>query len=170
MACAVVYYSLEGSTKAVAERLAKELDASLIAIESEKKYPTSGFAKFMVGGKDALFGTLPKLKPYSFDDGAFDTVVIATPVWADKASAPMRAFLAEHKLDGKKVGAAILSASGDASKCVADLAKSLGRSADELTTMSLKSDEAQDSRVVANAVSGFAQNLLRGTKRSSGAF
>lgn len=170
MACAVVFYSLEGSTKAVAERLAKELDAKLITIESEKNYPTSGFAKFMVGGKDALFGTLPKLKPYSFDDAAYDTVVLATPVWADHAAAPMRAFLAEHKLEGKKVGAAILSGSGDASKCVADIAKSLGRSVDGITTMSMKNEEAQDTRAVANAVSGFAQNLLRGTKRSSGAF
>ena len=170
MACAVVCYSLEGSTKAVAERLAKELDAEIIGIESEKAYPTSGLVKFMAGGKDAIFNVMPKLKPYTFDDAAYDTVVIATPVWADHAAAPMRAFLAEHKLAGAKVGAAIVSGSGDAAKCAADIAKSLGRPVDELAVMSLSTKEAQDARVVANAVSGFAQNLLRGTKRSSGAF
>ena len=170
MASAVVFYSLEGTTKTVAERLAKELDAKLIAIEPEKAYPTSGFAKFMKGGKDVLFNTMPKLKAYSFDDAAYDTVVIATPVWAGKAAAPMRTFISEHKLDGAKVGVAVLSGSGDATGCVADIAKSLGCTSDELVIMSLKSDEAQDARVVANAVSGFAQNLLRGTKRSSGAF
>ena len=68
------------------------------------------------------------------------------------------------------MGAAIISGSGEASKCVDDIAKILGRSADELVVMSLSTKEAQDTRVVANAVSGFAQNLLRGTKRTSGAF
>lgn len=170
MARAVVFYSLEGTTKAVAERLAKELDATLIEIESEKKYPTSGIAKFMVGGKDTVFGVAPKLKPYTFDDGAFDTVVLACPVWAGKAAAPMRAFLGEHKLDKAKVGVGVLSGSGDASGCVADIASRLGRPTEELVTMSLSSEQAKDARTVANAVSTFKERLLQGTTRSSGAF
>ena len=51
----IVYYSLEGSTKMIAEKLAEKTGADLLEIRSVKKYPTKGPAKFIVGGKDAAF-------------------------------------------------------------------------------------------------------------------
>ena len=170
MARAVVFYSLEGSTKKVANRLAKELGATLVELDTEKAYPTTGLAKFMKGGMDAIFGLAPKLKPYAFDDAAYDVVVLACPVWAGKAAAPMQAFLAEHKLANAKVGLAAVSGGGDASGCVADVAKRLGRQDGELAIMSMTSAEAQDPEALAKAASSFSQTLLHGKKLSSGAF
>ena len=170
MARAVVFYSLEGSTQKVAKCLAKELGATLIELHTEKAYPTSGLTKFMKGGMDAIFGLAPKLKPYDFDDAAFDMVVLACPVWAGKAAAPMQAFLAEHKLADAKVGLAAVSGGGDASGCVADVAKRLGRQASELVTMSMTSAETQDPDAIAKAASSFSQTLIHGKKLSSGAF
>ena len=42
MRAAVVYYSLEGNTRAAAERLAKRLGAKLVEVKTTKAYPRKG--------------------------------------------------------------------------------------------------------------------------------
>ena len=53
----VVYYSLDGNTKAAAERIAGDLGCDVCAVEPEKPIPDKGFKKFLWGGK-AAFATV----------------------------------------------------------------------------------------------------------------
>ena len=106
MKTAVVYYSLTGNAEYAAGIAAKELDADLIKIAPKKEYPKKGLGKFFHGGKDASFGLKPELLPYDFNADAYDTVVLATPVWASNITPPMRTFITDNreKLSGKKLG------------------------------------------------------------------
>lgn len=97
MKTAVVYYSLTGNTEYAAGLIAKELGADLIRIAPKKEYPKKGLGKFFHGGKDAAFEKTPSLLPYDFDADEYDTVVLATPVWASSITPPMRTFVTENK-------------------------------------------------------------------------
>lgn len=107
MKTAIVYYSMSGNTKLVAEQMAADLNADLIPLVPIKTYPDSGFKKFFWGGKSAVMGEKPALEPYVFDAIAYDLVVFGSPVWAGTFSPPLRTFLHQHRdeLQGKRLGA-----------------------------------------------------------------
>ena len=56
MKTAVVYYSMSGNTKLIAEKIAGDLNADLIEIFPENSYPDKGFRKYFWGGKSAVMG------------------------------------------------------------------------------------------------------------------
>ena len=75
MKTAVVYYSMSGNTKLIAEKIAGDLNADLIEIFPENSYPDKGFRKYFWGGKSAVMGDKPKLMPYEFSADKYDTIV-----------------------------------------------------------------------------------------------
>ena len=107
MKAAIVYYSMSGNTKLVAEQMAADLNADLIPLVPIKTYPDSGFKKIFWGGKSAVMGEKPKLEPYAFDASAYDQVVFGSPVWAGTFAPPLRTFLHQHRdeLQGKRLAA-----------------------------------------------------------------
>lgn len=159
MRTAVVYYSLEGNTRAAAERLASRLGAQTFEVKTVKAYPRKGLAKFLAGGKDAMFGALPSIEALEMDPSEFDLVVIAVPVWAGKAAAPINSFLQGRSFGGTKVALVVASASGDAQSCVQDLAKKLGKNASGIATLSLKNPGKMPEAELAEAVDRFAEQL-----------
>jgi flavodoxin len=103
MKAAVVYFSLEGNTKHVAEKIGKELDADVIPLIPANPYPTGKSSKFFWGGKSATFKEKPKLQPYQFDANAYDVIILGTPIWAGTFAPPLRTFLRDNKLEEKRV-------------------------------------------------------------------
>lgn len=97
MKTAVVYYSLSGNAKYVAEKISENLSCDIIEIDSEKSYEAPGLASYYLGGKDAVSGLSPKLKPYTFNGADYDQVILCSPVWALRLAAPMKTFLEENK-------------------------------------------------------------------------
>lgn len=86
----VVYYSLTGHTRRVAERLARLLDASALAItEPVSRKGMTGYLRSLfeaVAGRDAAIEPPPR------DPAAYDLVIIGTPVWGWHLSSPVRAL------------------------------------------------------------------------------
>ena len=117
MNTAIVYFSLEGNTKYVAEKIAKSPDADIIKLIPVKEYPTGKVSKFFWGGKSATFKEIPKLETYRFDSKNYDLVLLGTPIWAGTIAPPLRTFIRENKLAGKKVAFFACSGGGSAEKC-----------------------------------------------------
>ena len=103
MKAAVVYFSLEGNTKHVAEKIGKELDADVIPLIPVKAYPTGNSSKYFWGGKSATFKEKPKLQPYRFNAKDYDVIVLGTPIWAGTFAPPLRTFLRDNKLEETRV-------------------------------------------------------------------
>lgn len=156
MRTAVIYYSLEGNTRAAATKLAQELDADIFEVRTVKAYPTKGLAKFLKGGKDALFGALPKVDQLNVDPSTYDLVVLAFPLWAGKAAAPINSVVDKLDFGTARVALVVSSASGDVGSCEKDIANKLGRPAGSITTASLtnpgKMTEAELSNKIENLV------------------
>ena len=118
MKTAVVYYSLQGNIRYVAEKVAKELGADNIELVPVKAYPDKGMKKFIWGGSAVTFKKKPELEPYDFNADDYDMVIIATPVWAGSFTPPIRTFLEDNDLTGKKIAVIASSAGGNSAKCI----------------------------------------------------
>lgn len=123
MKTAIVYYSLTGNCRYAAKMAARRLEADLIGIEPLKAYPESGFMKFFVGGKSAVMGERPALKPYDFDAELYERVIFCFPVWAGNVTPPVRTFIEENlsSLKGKKLAAILCHSGGGGSKTLEKL-------------------------------------------------
>ena len=118
MKTAVVYYSMHGNVRYVAEKVAKGLGADLIEIKPVKAYPDKGAMQFIWGGSAVTFKKKPDLEPYSFNASDYDLVIIGTPVWASNFTPPLRTFFENNDLTGKKIAAIVTSGGGDSAKCL----------------------------------------------------
>ena len=127
MKTAVVYYSMSGNCEYTAEKIAQALDADLIRLEPQKAYPDSGARKFLWGGKSAVMGEAPALKPYKFEASAYDRIIFGFPVWAANPTPPIRTFIRDNKngLSGKKFAAFACQSGNGAEKALAKLKKML---------------------------------------------
>ena len=127
MKTAVVYYSMSGNCEYTAKKIAKAMDADLIRLEPVKAYPDSGARKFLWGGKSAVMGEAPALKPYQFQAQAYDRIIFGFPVWASLPTPPLRTFIRENegKLKGKKLAAFACQSGNGAEKALAKLKKML---------------------------------------------
>ena len=125
----IVYYSLEGNTAYAAEKISAALGADLLRIEPVKTYPRSGFRKFFWGGKSAVMAETPELQPYAFNADAYDRVVFGFPVWAGNVTPPIRTFVKENDLSGKRIAAFACQSGAGAEKAFGKLKAALGTGA-----------------------------------------
>lgn len=113
-----------------------------------KKYPTGKVSKFFWCGKSAAFKESPKLQAYRFDSTKYDLVLLGTPIWAGTFTPPLRTFLRENKLTGKKVALFACCSGGSSEKCFEQLRKEIS----DCTVLSMlrlidpvKNDNPEDS-------------------------
>ena len=122
----IVYYSLEGNTDFIAQRIARKIGAGLLRIKPEKQYPKSGFGKFFWGGKSAVMAETPELCPYEFDPSSVGSIVFGFPVWAGNLTPPIRTFIRDNDLKGKKIAVFACQSGSGAEKAFAKLRSALG--------------------------------------------
>lgn len=94
----VVYYSLSGNTRKVAETAARELGADIAQV----KAPHGLYAARGAGFWRAIFHNLLGRQPAIEVVGGgqpegYDLVVVLAPVWASHAAAPIRTYLAQSR-------------------------------------------------------------------------
>ena len=128
MSTAIVYYSMHGNSEMVAEKIAAKLGADVIKIEPDKAYPDKGAKKFLWGGKSAVMGEQPVLKPYKFDADKYDSIILGFPVWASRPAPPINTFLSEQmsKLSGKKIAVFACQSGNGAEKAFERIKKMIG--------------------------------------------
>ncbi len=121
----VVYYSLNGNTKEAAEKIAKEVGADLLELETARKIPEKGFGKFFAGGAQASFGFCPKLKSFDIDLEKYDALILGTPIWASVNAPAVNTFLKKNKIGERVIAVFTCSGGGDQGKCIQKLADKL---------------------------------------------
>ena len=127
MRTAIVYYSMSGNTRFVAERIAEKVNADIIRIQPIKSYPNQGVKKFIWGGKSAVMGEKPQLEPYEFKLGQYDRIIFGTPVWASNFAPPIRTFIHDNRsVLEKKIAVFMCFSGGGADKAMDKMKKYIG--------------------------------------------
>lgn len=76
----ILYYTMNGSTKTEAERLAKENNGVLCPVKETKK--RTMLSTFLTGCPSALKRKASKIQPLEYDLKDFDRIIIGSPIWA----------------------------------------------------------------------------------------
>ena len=127
MKTAIVYYSMSGNTKYVADKIAEKLGAAIIRIEPVKADPDEGAKKFIWGGKSAVMGEKPALQPYEFSVEKYDSIILGTPVWTSNFVPPIRTFIKENPdIHGKKLAVFTCFSGSGADKAIEKMKKYIG--------------------------------------------
>ena len=122
----IVFFSLEGNTEYAAGRIAAELGADLLRLIPVKDYPDAGFRKFLWAGKSAVMAETPKLRPYTFSSAEYGRIVFGFPVWAGNVTPPIRTFVRDNDLTGKRIAAFACEGGSGAEKAFGKLKDCLG--------------------------------------------
>ncbi|MDD5455903.1 MAG: flavodoxin [Candidatus Margulisbacteria bacterium] len=97
----VVYYSKTGTTKKLAERLAKELKADIEGLIDKKK--RSGIMGWLIAGRDGMKRIATDIEPIKNKPANYDLVLIGGPLWGFTGVAPAtRTYLLQNKDKIKK--------------------------------------------------------------------
>ncbi len=99
----VVYYSLTGNTKRMAEIVAEELDARVQPLVPLNDIPRRGLRKYWHAARQTFGKACPELQPLEHDPQTFDRLVIGTPVWAGSYAPALRSFLSACRIEKKEV-------------------------------------------------------------------
>lgn len=121
----VVFYSLEGHTKFIADIISEELDCDLLELRPKKEIPKTGFRKYLWGGKSALFNEKPSLINRTPNLNEYDTIFIGTPIWAGTYAPPVNTFISENKISEKNIVFFACHGGGGAKKCFDKLENAL---------------------------------------------
>lgn len=156
----IVYYSMSGNAKQVAEKIARQTGADILALIPVKHYPDKGFKKFIWGGKSAVMGEKPALQPYSFDADKYDTVIFGTPVWASSFAPPLRTFIETHReaLRQKQKAAYVCFMGSGGQKALDKLRKALDTE-QLLAEMALINPKEHDNTETNKTIEDFCRRL-----------
>lgn len=99
----VVFYSLEGNTKLIADIIAKKINADILELKPKKKYHNSGFKKYFWGGRSVLFKEKPELLSYDINIDHYENIFIGTPIWVGTYAPPYNTFLNQESICDKNI-------------------------------------------------------------------
>lgn len=97
----ILYYSFEGNTHLIAQLIAEQTGATLLALQPQQEIMTKSPLKYVLGGKQSLFKAKPPLQPLTTNPADYDLIFVGTPVWAWTFAPVFNTFFAEHQLTGK---------------------------------------------------------------------
>ncbi|MCJ7669719.1 MAG: flavodoxin, partial [Dehalococcoidia bacterium] len=97
----VVYYSLTGKTRLVAQVIAEALNATLLEIEERRPIPwpfvylSGSFAAFMNRGS--------KINPVDVDLKQYERIFIGSPIWAYRPAPAINSFIHQTNFEGRSI-------------------------------------------------------------------
>ncbi len=98
----IIFYSLEGNTKFLAESISSTIGADTFEIKTTKEMGT-GFMKYFWGGKQVMMKEKPEILSFDKNLADYEMILIGSPVWASTFAPALYTFLNNNKIAGKKV-------------------------------------------------------------------
>lgn len=119
----VLYYSLTGNTKMVAEEIARNVGADIEAIEAVDPYDTNFEACIQRCMQEREQGVLPEIRPAAANVADYDVIFLGYPVWFGTYAPPVIKWLEGVDLSGKKIVPFCTFGSGGLESSVEELRK-----------------------------------------------
>ena len=133
----IIFYSRTGTTKKVAENIAKILKADIEEIFDNKN--RIGVLGYINAGKDASFKRLTSIKKLEKDSSKYDLLIIGTPIWAGNITPAVRTYISDKKFN--KVAFFITAGGGECKNALIELSE---LTTNPLATLELSTKEVQN--------------------------
>ena len=98
----IVYYSLSGNTRDLAEKIQQQTNADLYEIKTKEELP-SGVSLYSSIKKQVKSGNYPELQGEFPDFESYDLIFVGAPVWWYTVATPVLSFLEKADFKNKYV-------------------------------------------------------------------
>jgi flavodoxin len=126
----IVFFSLTGNTRKIAQAISEELNGTLEEIQDTRN--RNGIAGYLLSIMEAIFKKRSKIQEVKHDPSAYDLVIIGTPVWAFNISSPVRTYLEQKKNSINEAAFFVTCTASGGKKVLQDMTNLYGKKASAL--------------------------------------
>ena len=147
----VVYYSLTGKTKLVAQVIAEALNATLVEIK-ETKPRKLGPLVYLIGGFAALMNKGSKINPIDVDLKQHERIFIGSPIWNSRPAPAVNSFIYQTNFEGRSIIPFFTMGGDNSEKALANITAKIERSQGKVAgSFAITSYGASDEEITARA-------------------
>jgi len=147
----VVYYSLTGKTKLVAQVIAEALNATLVEI-TETKPRKLGPSFYAIGGFGATMNRGSKINPIDIDLEQHETIFIGSPIWNSRPAPAINSFIYQTNFEGRSIIPFFTMYGDNPEKSLANITAKIEKSQGKVAgSFAIKSYKVSDEEIVARA-------------------
>lgn len=146
----VVYYSLTGKTRLVAQAIAETLNAPLVEIQESRPIPmpfvylSGGFAAFTNRGR--------KICPIEVDIKQYDSIFVGSPIWASRPTPAINSFIYQANLEGQSIVPFFTMGGDSAENALANIRAKIEKNGGKVTgSFAITSYKVSDEEIIARA-------------------
>ncbi len=99
----VIYYSLEGNCRFLANTIADELHSDILEVKPVNKSKSINYEKLKTI-RNVIFRVKPQVEIVDLNFDKYDLIFLGTPVRGRSFCPEIGAFLKKHVISGKKIG------------------------------------------------------------------
>jgi flavodoxin len=153
----VVYYSLTGRTKLVAQTIAEALNATLVEITETKPRKLGPFV-YLIGGLGAVMNRGSKINPTNVDLKEYDRIFVGSPTWASRPVPAINAFIYQTNFEGRSVIPFFTMSGKDAKAALANITAKIEKSGGKVAgSFAITSYKVSDEEITARAREAIKQ-------------
>jgi len=146
----VVYYSLTGKTRLVAQVIAEALNAVLVEIEERRPIPIPFV--YLGGGFAATIDRGREINPIDVDVKQYDRIFIGSPIWNSRPAPAINSFIYQANFEGRSI-IPFFTMRGDSSeKALANITAKIEKSQGKVVgSFAITSYRVSDEEIIARA-------------------
>jgi len=146
----VVYYSLTGKTRLVAEAIAEALNATLVEIEERRPIPFPFV--YLSGGFAAFTNRGSKINPIDVDLKQYERIFVGSPVWAYRPAPAINSFIYKTNFEGRSVIPFFTMGGDDSKKALANMTTKIEKRQGKVAgSFAITSYKVSDGQIIARA-------------------
>jgi len=147
----VVYYSLTGKTKLVAQVIAEALNAALVEIK-ETKPRKLGPLLYLIGGFAATINRGSRINPVDVEPKQYERIFIGSPIWNSRPAPAINSFIYKTNLEDRSIIPFFAMAGDNAEKALANITAKIEKSQGKVVgSFAITSYKVSDEEIIARA-------------------
>ena len=123
----VVYYSLTGKTRLIAQTIAQALSATLVEIREKKPRKLGPFI-YLIGGFGAITNRTSKINPVDIGSNQCESIFIGSPIWASRPTPGVNSFIYQTDFEDRDIIPFFTMGGDNANKAVANITAKIEKS------------------------------------------
>jgi flavodoxin len=146
----VVYYSMTGKTKLVAQAIAEALNATPVEITERRPIPMPFV--YLSGGFRAITNRGSKINPVDVDLKQYERIFIGSPIWGSRPAPAINSFIYQTNFEGRSIIPFFTMGGNTPRKALANITAKIEKSQGKVAgSFAVTSYKVSDEEIIARA-------------------